>query len=115
MESILTSIKKMLGLAEDYTAFDIDVIFAINTAFFALWELGVGKSTSEPFSINDKTAVWSTFIDDGRMEMCKSYVYVKTRILFDPPSNGVLMEALNKQADEFAFRLAVGNDMYRNL
>lgn len=113
MESILTTVKKILGLSEDYTAFDTDIVTAINTAFFALWQLGVGNDTSQPFKIEDKTAVWSDFIDSGKMEMCKSYICLRARILFDPPTSPTLMDALNAQCREYEFRMTVGNDMYR--
>ena len=74
LESILTSIKKILGLSEDYTAFDTDIILAINTALFTLWQLGVGKVTETPFRIEDDGSEWSDFVEDGMIEMCKSYV-----------------------------------------
>lgn len=111
MDSILISIKKLLGLSEDYEEFDPDVITAINTAFFALWQLGVGPK-DQPFKIESEEEVWTDFVEDGKIEMCKSYVGLQTRILFDPPTNSFLVDAINEQLRQQEFRMIVGMDEY---
>ena len=106
MESILTSIKKMLGITEEYEQFDADLIMHINSVFSILTQLGVGPS--EGFSIKDKTDVWSDFIpDDPRLESVKSYVYMKVKLLFDPPLSSTVMESMNRMISEFEWRLNV--------
>ena len=115
MDSILNSIKESIGLSADYTPFDADIIMAINTAFFTLWQLGVGNDPSKPFKIDDATAVWSDFIEDGKVEMCRSYVKLRTRVLFDPPANSFLLDAINGQIKEFEWRMTVGMDEYNSL
>ena len=83
MESILTSIKKMLGITEEYTHFDADIIMHINSVFVTLRQLGVGPK--EGFRIEDEASLWSDFIseDDMRFESVKTYIYLKVRLLFD--------------------------------
>lgn len=108
-ESILTSIKKMLGIEEDYTHFDADIIMHINSALNVLQQLGVGPE--EGYTIEDKSASWVDFIGDKKtVQMVKSYVYLKTRILFDPPTTGSVMEAFKEQIKEFEWRLNVAVD-----
>lgn len=105
-ESILISIKKMLGLAPDYTAFDTDIIIHINSVFTILNQLGVCDSNY--FSISDDTALWSDFLGDSNtLELVKSYMYLKVRLIFDPPQSGVLHEAMERQIKEFEWRLNV--------
>lgn len=109
MESILTSIKKMLGITEDYEHFDSDLIMHINSVFSILTQLGVGPS--EGFSIKDKTDVWSDFIpDDPKLESVKSYVYMKVKLLFDPPLSSTVMESMNRMISEFEWRLNVQSE-----
>ena len=106
MESILTSIKKLLGIAEEYEHFDADLIMHINSVFSILTQLGVGPS--EGFSIEDKTATWNDFIPDGLMlQSVKSYVYLKVKLLFDPPTSSSVMESSNRMISEFEWRLNV--------
>lgn len=106
MDSILTSIKKMLGITEDYTHFDIDIVIHINSVFSVLTQLGVGPP--EGFSIQDKTTVWNEYISDySKLELVKSYMYLKVRLLFDPPASSAAIEAINKQISEFEWRLNV--------
>lgn len=109
MDSILTSIKKMLGIVEEYEHFDPEIIMHINSVLFVLTQLGVGPS--EGFSIKDKTAVWDDFIPIGMdIEAVKSYVYLKVRLLFDPPTNSAVMESTNRLISEFEWRLNVAVD-----
>lgn len=109
MESILTSIKKLLGIAEEYEHFDADLIMHINSVFVILTQLGVGPS--EGFSISDKYSTWDEFIeDDPRLEMVKSYIYMKVKLLFDPPTSSAVMEATNRLTSELEWRLNVATD-----
>ena len=105
IDSILTSIKKLLGVAEDYTLFDPDIVIHINTAFMNLLQLGVGPE--EGFSINGSEAEWSDFMGTrADIEAIKSYIYLKVRLIFDPPQTGYLIDAINKQILEYEWRLA---------
>ena len=104
MESILTSIKKLLGIAEDYEYFDQDIIIHINTVFTILTQLGVGPETG--FSIADKSTKWSEFISNKLYyEPVKTYVYLKVKLLFDPPQSSIVLEATNRMISELEFRL----------
>lgn len=109
MDSILTSIKKLLGIDESYTEFDADVIMHINSVFMILRQIGVGPKNG--FSISDKTSVWSDYISDmSKLEMVKSYVYMKVRLLFDPPTNSALLESMKQLIQEAEWRLSVQVD-----
>src|SRR3954447_17475451 len=102
--SILNSTKKILGIAEDYTVFDLDIITHINSAFSTLTQLGVGPA--EGFMIEDDTAVWSDFIaTDLQYNSVKSYVFLRVRQLFDPPTTSYLISAVEKQIQELEWRL----------
>lgn len=107
MESILTSTKKLLGITEEYTHFDMDIIIHINSAFAILTQLGVGPS--EGFSIENEYPIWSDFIssDDKQFQMVKTYVYMKVRLVFDPPTNSSHLQALKDAVDEYEWRLNV--------
>jgi len=109
-ESILTSVKKLLGITEDYPQFDVDIIIHINTVFMILNQLGVGPDKC--FSISDKTAVWSDFLgDDTEYEAVRTYVYLKVRLLFDPPVNRSAVEATNRMIEELEWRLFVNAEL----
>jgi hypothetical protein len=102
--SVLTSTKKVLGLAEDYTAFDEDVIMHINSAFFSLHQLGVGQENG--FAIEDDVAEWTDFtVPSVDLNAVKQYVYTKVRIAFDPPGTSFHIESLDKLAKELEWRL----------
>ena len=106
MDSILTSIKKLLGIAEDYEHFDQDLIIHINSVLSVLTQLGVGPS--EGFSIEDEYATWNDFIpEDKRLSSIRSYVYMKVKLLFDPPLSSSVMESMNRMISEFEWRLNV--------
>lgn len=107
MESILTSIKKLLGMTEDYEHFDMDLIIHINSVFMNLNQLGVGPP--EGFTIRDKTSTWDEFIPQTHknFESVKSYVYMKVRLLFDPPISSAVIDAMNRSISEFEWRLNV--------
>lgn len=101
--SILTSIKKLLGLAENDTSFDTDIIIHINSVFNILKQLGVGPNGG--FYIEGEDETWEDFLDDESfLEMIKSYIYLKVRMQFDPPNSGVYAEAINKQIAEYEWR-----------
>lgn len=107
--SILETIKKLIGLDKDYGVFDIDLIVAINSSFMILNQLGIGPE--KPFSISDSEATWSDFFGDEEIfALAKSYIYLRTRLLFDPPSSGVLHEAVERQISEFEWRMHVQAD-----
>ena len=109
MESILTSIKKLLGIEEDYEDFDPDIIMHINSVFMILNQLGVGPS--EGFSIQDAESVWTDFMPVGsNLAAVKSYIYLKVRLMFDPPSGSAVMEAINRTISELEWRLNVAAD-----
>lgn len=106
MNSILTSVKKLLGIAEDYEAFDADILMHINAAFAQLNQIGIGPSAG--FFIQDKTATWDTFLgNDPKLNLVKPYVYIFVRLLFDPPSTSYVVEALKQQLKELEWRLNV--------
>ena len=107
--SILRSIKKLLGIPEDDDAFDMDVIFAINSAFDRLNTLGIGPD--EGFRITDDTVTWSDYLYDGKiLDSVKTYVYFKTRLVFDPPTSSFVLESMNKQIAELEFLFIVKSD-----
>ena len=109
MESILTSIKKLLGIAEDYTHFDNDIIMHINSVFLILTQLGVGPP--EGFVIQDATALWTDFVaDDKNLELIKSYTYLKVKIMFDPPLSSAVLDSTNQLIREYEWRIQVASD-----
>jgi len=108
--SILTSTKKLLGISEAYTHFDLDVITTINSVFSTLNQLGVGPANG--FSIVDKTDEWEDYIDDAnKLNLVKSYVYMKVRVIFDPPSTGFVLSAVQEQIKEAEWRLNVFSEV----
>lgn len=106
MDSILISIKKLLGISADYKHFDDDIIMHINSVFLTLSQIGIGPP--EGYMIHDEYAVWSDFLgEDPRLEAVKSYMYYKVRLLFDPPTASAVMESANRIINEFEWRLNV--------
>ena len=106
MESILTSIKKLLGIEEEYSHFDPDIIMHINTVFMILSQMGVGPSGG--FSIEDETSVWTDYVVDvTKIESVKSYIYLKVKLLFDPPLSSAVTESINRMISELEWRLNV--------
>lgn len=105
--SILKSTKKKLGLADDYAVFDVDVIDHINTAFSTLTQLGVGPA--DGFMIEDENAEWADFIgtDNLQYNSVKTYVFLKVKLLFDPPETSYLISAMERQIEEIAWRLNI--------
>ena len=101
--SILNDVKKVLGLDAEYTEFDTDIMIHINSIFMVLNELGVGPS--EIFQIDGKDAVWDGFMATKDLAAVKSYIYLRTKLLFDPPSSSSVQAAMERQIDEFTWRL----------
>ena len=108
METILNTIKKLLGIQQEYEYFDEDIMIHIKTAFASLNQLGVGPA--EGFYMDDKTALWDDYITSINMQMIKSYIYLKVRILFDPPTSSVLMDSMNRSIAELEWRLYLEGD-----
>lgn len=105
-QSILKSTKAMLGLAADYTVFDLEIIMHINSALATLNQLGVGPE--EGFMIEDATPVWDSLIGtEPRLQSVKDYVFLSVRLIFDPPQTAHAVEAFNKQLEQFAWRINV--------
>lgn len=108
-ESILDSIKKMIGVDKDYGAFDVDLIIAINGVFTILNQLGVGSE--KEFAITGPDETWLDFFGvTDEISLVKPYMYLKVKLIFDPPSTGVLHEAMERQISEFEWRLAIQAD-----
>lgn len=103
-DSILDTIKKLLGPGQDQTHFDQDIIIHINTAIMTLTDIGVGPK--EGFSITSSAEVWSDFIEDiKKFEAVKTYIYLKVKLVFDPPLSSSVIEIYNKQINEIEWRL----------
>ena len=110
MDSILVSIKKLLGIDKEYSHFDADIIMHINSAFMVLAQLGVGPSGG--FSISDDSSTWNDFIpeEDKNFEGIKSYIFMKVKLIFDPPLSSAVIESMNRLISEFEWRLNVAAD-----
>jgi hypothetical protein len=104
-DSILTSTKKILGIDEAYTAFDLDITTHINSVFSTLSQLGIGPV--DGFMISDDTEIWEDFFYDWNLNAIKSYVYLRVRLLFDPPTTSYTITAMNEQIKEMEWRLNV--------
>lgn len=108
-DSILDMTKKALGIDSDYTAFDIDVVMHINSVFLTLNQLGVGPL--EGFAIQDSETTWEEYtVDDLNLNAVKSYMYLRVRLLFDPPTTSFTIEAMDKQVKELEWRLCLHMD-----
>lgn len=105
--SILKSTKKILGIEATYTAFDLDVITHINSAFSTLTQLGIGPING--FMIEDDTATWGDFLgtSDLQLNNVKTYVYLKVRLVFDPPQTSFHLQAIKEQIQELEWRINV--------
>ena len=103
-ESILTSVKKLLGIAEEYTQFDTDIIIHINTIFMALQQMGIGPK--DGFSITDENDIWTDFMEDSiLLNSVKTYMYLRVKLLFDPPLTSSTVDSFNKLISELEFRM----------
>lgn len=105
MDSILATVKKMLGLDTDYDAFDIDLITHINSVFMVLNQLGVGPIT--PFTITGSNETWSSFSTTTDVEALKTYMYIRVRLLFDPPDKTSVSDSFQKICQELEWRMVV--------
>lgn len=108
--SILNSIKKLLGLDSEYTPFDQDIILHINTVLRVLNQLGVGSST---FRVSDASEEWSEFLtssDEVNLDDVITFVYLRVRLLFDPPSSGIVTDSIKATIDELTWRINVAVD-----
>lgn len=105
-DSILDTIKNMLGLDSEYDAFDVELINYINSAFFVLSQLGIGSS--EGFFISGQSEIWSDYVDSkSNLKAIQTFIKLKVQLLFDPPSNSFVVDAINKQMDELIWRLCL--------
>lgn len=108
-DSILATTKKALGLDSEYDVFDPEIIMHINSAFSALTQIGVGPS--EGFMITDEFNTWTELLDgDPRLNNVKTYIYLKVRLLFDPPAASNLVTAFNDQLREIEWRINVTSE-----
>ena len=105
-DSILVSIKKLLGIEAEDTSFDTDLIFHINTIFIVLSQLGVVDSTDQPFSIVDQTKTWTSLNLPNKLLLIRTYMFMKVKLIFDPPSQSFVLEAYTRQVTEFENRIA---------
>jgi hypothetical protein len=103
-DSILSSTKKMLGLGAGYTPFDLDIITHINATFSILDQIGIGPTGG--FIIEDSIATWDDYpVPANQLNLVKTYLFLKVRMLFDPPATSFLLENCNKQIEQYEWRL----------
>lgn len=108
MESILTSIKKLLGITEDYEAFDTDIIIHINSALMVMNQLGIGV---KGFVIDSAADTWEDFLGSTEnVDAVKTVVYLRVRLAFDPPANSFVTSAIQEMIKEYEWRLNVQVD-----
>ena len=109
MDSVLTSIKKLLGITEEYDQFDQDFIIHINAVLMVLTQIGVGPSNG--MIINDSSTTWNDILSDtSNIEAVKTYVYLKVKMIFDPPSSSSVADAMNRSINEYEWRLNINAD-----
>lgn len=109
MDSILTSIKKLLGIEEEYTHFDADIIMHINSVFSDLTQIGVGPA--EGFSIIDSGTTWREYTDNNpTISNVKQYIYLKVKLVFDPPTNSSVLASYERMIGQLEWRLNVAVD-----
>jgi hypothetical protein len=106
VDSILDSVKKVLGIDKDYDAFDVDIVMHINTVFATLHQLGIGPEAG--FAIEDASPTWEEYLgDDMRLNNIKTYIYMRVRIVFDPPTTGFLLSSMKEQIQELEWRISI--------
>lgn len=108
MENILDSIKKLLGIPPEYMIFDADLIMHINTVFVILNQLNIGPP--ECFFLKDGSECWDEFITSVDEAMVRTFVYLKVRLMFDPPASSALIESMNAMLAELEWRLYISGD-----
>lgn len=111
-DSILTTTKKVLGIAEDYEVYDPDIILHINSTFSTLQQLGVGPD--DGFFIEDSGSTWDEYVTESGYNMVKSYICLKVQLLFDPPGTSFLIAAREKQIAEFEWRISTHREWMLN-
>jgi hypothetical protein len=105
-DSILISTKKVLGINEEYENFDLDILTHINAAFSILNQIGIGPENG--FFVSDSTDAWSDIsLPDNQLNLVKTYVFLKVRMLFDPPTTSFLIDAMTNQIKEYEWRLNI--------
>lgn len=108
-ESILESIKKLLGIAENDTSFDQDIIMDINSVLVILWQMGVGPE--RPFRITGPYETWENYLSDmSELEYVKSYIHLRVAQLFDPPQNSIVEQSRKELIDEYGWRAYIAAD-----
>lgn len=107
--AILDDIKKQIGVVPEYTAFDDQILMDINAAFATLHQLGVGPE--EGFLVGSDTE-WDSYFSTKRLNFIKSYVSMKVRVMFDPPTSSFALDALNKQIAEYEWRITSEVECY---
>jgi hypothetical protein len=114
MDSILTSIKKMLGITAEYTHFDVDIIMHINSVFADLAQMGVGPD--DGFYIEDASTLWDDYLtDSSTLNAVKSYMYLRVKLLFDPASIGSsTLAAYERQISQWEWRLNIQGETEKN-
>lgn len=108
--SILNDVKQSIGIVPDYEAFDPQLIICINSVFSTLHQLGCGPS--EGFVINGPEETWDSYISSDRLNFIRSYMIMKVHVMFDPPTSSIALEALNKQIDEYEWRITSEVECY---
>ena len=105
MDSILNTIKKMLGIDSDDTDFDVDIMIHINSITPNLSQMGIGPTNG--YIVTSSEQLWSDYIDSSiiNLEGVKTYIYLKTKLIFDPPTNSTTIEAINKNLSELEWRM----------
>lgn len=114
MDSILTSIKKLLGIQEDYVHFDPDITMHINSVFMILSQLGVGPEGG--YRIEDKTNTWDEYIsEEDNLDAIKTYIHLQVKLLFDPPQSSAVIEAMKRMVDQIEWRLNVEAEQKKSI
>ena len=110
-ESILNTIKKMLGIQADYTPFDTDILVYINSAMMVLQQIGVGPENG--FRVSGPNETWNGFLSDEKFyDGVKTYIYLSVKVLFDPPGNSFVMDAMKTLKEELEWRLREQAEFY---
>ena len=109
MATVLDDIKKLIGIVPEYDKFDDQLLICINAAFATLHQLGVGPE--EGFLV-DNTTKWEDYYSTSRLNFIKSYVSMKVRVMFDPPTSSFALDALNKQIAEYEWRICSEVECY---
>ena len=112
MDSILNSIKKLIGMDPEYTQYDTDLIVYINSMFAILKQVGVGPENG--FSISDDSATWDEYLPDydKNFEFVKTYIQQRVKLVFDPPLTSSVLDAMKETIKELEWRLNIAGEMY---